>query len=314
MDRLPLFEALKDSRRVLLAGAGGGYDVFSGLPLYFKLKALGKEVFLANYSFSALEHAQQVNDLPLYEVTADSDGSTYYFPEKYLCQWLNAYDHAPTTIYGLKRSGVATFQRAYQHLVDTLKLDTVVLVDGGTDSLMRGDEPDLATPAEDMTSVAAVHSLDIPCKLLCCIGFGIDTFHGVCHHYFLQAVADLTRTGDFLGTFSLMHHFEETQKLKAAAKYVFSRMPGAPSIVLSSILDAVSGRFGNHHSTERTQGSELYINPLMSQYWSFKLDGVAKRCLYLKQLQDTRTASDVMLTIEQFRAGLKPEPWKEMPL
>lgn len=314
MDRLPLFEALKDSRRVLLAGAGGGYDVFSGLPLYFKLKALGKEVFFANYSMSSLDQVKQVDDLPLYEINAESEGSPDYFPEKYLCQWLDAHHQATATIYGLERSGLEPFQRAYQHLVDSLNLDTVILVDGGTDSLMRGDEPDLATPAEDLTSVAAVHSLDIPCKLLCCIGFGVDTFHGVCHHYFLQAVADLTKTGHFLGAFSLMHEFEETEKLKSATEYVFHHMPKVPSIVLTSVIDAVRGQFGNHHTTERTHGSVLYINPLMSLYWSFKLEGVAQRCLYLDRLQGSQTCTDVLIAIERFRGYNQRKPWKDIPL
>ena len=314
MDRLPLFEALKDSRRVLLAGAGGGYDIFTGLPLYFKLKALGKDVFFANYSISPLDKVRQVEDLPLYEITADSEGCADYFPEKYLCQWLDANGEAPATVYGLERSGLEPFRRAYQHLVDTLNLDTVVLVDGGTDSLMRGDEPDLATPSEDLTSVAAVNSLDIPCKLLCCLGFGVDTFHGVCHHYVLQAVADLTRTGHFLGAFTLMPEFEETEKLKSAAEYVFDRMPKVPSIVLSSVLDCLSGEFGNHHSTDRTHGSILYINPLMSLYWSFKLDGVAERCLYLDRLDGSQTCNDVLIAIERFRGYNERKPWKDIPL
>lgn len=42
---------LKSSRSVLIAGAGGGFDVFSGLPLYFFLRSLGKEVHLANLSW-----------------------------------------------------------------------------------------------------------------------------------------------------------------------------------------------------------------------------------------------------------------------
>ncbi len=35
-----------------------------------------------------------------------------------------------------------------------------MLVDGGTDILMRGDENGLGTPVEDLTSVAAVTALD----------------------------------------------------------------------------------------------------------------------------------------------------------
>ena len=40
---LPFFQKLSDSRRVLIAGAGGGFDVFSGLPLYFPRES-GRDV------------------------------------------------------------------------------------------------------------------------------------------------------------------------------------------------------------------------------------------------------------------------------
>lgn len=36
----------------------------------------------------------------------------------------------------------------------------MILVDGGTDSLMRGDESDLGSPQEDALSVASLHLLD----------------------------------------------------------------------------------------------------------------------------------------------------------
>ena len=48
----PLLEALEGVDRILLAGCGGGYDVFSGLPLYFALKQAGKTVFLSNFTFT----------------------------------------------------------------------------------------------------------------------------------------------------------------------------------------------------------------------------------------------------------------------
>ena len=314
MDRNPLFEALKDSNRILLAGAGGGYDVFSGLPLYFKLKALGHEVFLANYSFTPLDRTEPVEGLPMVEVTAASDGPTYYFPERYLCQWLNAYDQPPATIYAFQRVGVAPLRRSYQYLVQKLSLDAVVLVDGGTDSLMRGDEPSLGTPSEDLSSIAAVHSLEVPTKLLCCIGFGVDTFHGVCHHYFLEAVAELSRKGHYLGAFSLLAEHEEAQRLKHAADYVFSRMPKNVSIVVSSILNATLGRFGDYHATERTEGSQLYINPPMSLYWSFRLEGIAERCLYLKDILETEQLGEVTQAVHRFRSRGEKRPWRELPV
>src|SRR5262245_27852268 len=55
MFTLPFIRELSASRRVLLAGAGGGFDIFCGLPLYFALREQGKEVYLANLSFTRLE-------------------------------------------------------------------------------------------------------------------------------------------------------------------------------------------------------------------------------------------------------------------
>lgn len=314
LDQLPLFEALSNCQRILLAGAGGGYDVFAGLPLYFRLKSLGRQVYLANYSFTQLENTPSAeNDLPLVEVGPNTDGPTY-FPERYLAQWLTPPDGPEEIVYTFKRAGVQPLHKAYQRLVEQLNLDAVVLVDGGTDSLMRGDEDGLGTPGEDMTSIGAVHLLDVPVKLLSAIGFGVDTFHGVCHHFFLEAVADLTKSGDFLGAFSLLPDFEEAYLLKKAADYVFSRMPDHVSIVLTSILNATRGEFGDYHATQRTRGSELYINPLMSLYWNFKVDGIAKRCLYMDRLLKTESRYDVTSTILGFRGNIRSRPWKELPM
>src|SRR5689334_5106368 len=90
MLKLPFFTELEGARRVLLAGAGGGFDVFCGLPLFHALRDAGKEVFLANLSFTTLGAVTGERLAPaLLKVTADSEGPRFvnYFPEGYLCQW-----------------------------------------------------------------------------------------------------------------------------------------------------------------------------------------------------------------------------------
>ncbi len=52
--RPQLFDRLDPCRRVLIAGAGGGFDVYAGLPLALALQAQGKAVHLANLSFTYL--------------------------------------------------------------------------------------------------------------------------------------------------------------------------------------------------------------------------------------------------------------------
>jgi hypothetical protein len=187
-----------------------------------------------------------------------------------------------------------------------LQVDTIVLVDGGTDSLMRGDEDQLGTPAEDMASIAAVDSLDpkqVPRKLLVCLGFGIDAFHGVCHAHVLEAAADLVRAGGYLGAFSLTEDMPEVRKFREATEYVLARTQSRPSIVLTSILSALEGRYGDHHSTDRTWGTELFINPLMSLYWCFRLEQVAKRILYLDEIRDISGYAELNACINRAHAS-----------
>jgi len=317
--RLPFFRELKSAQCVLVAGAGGGFDVFSGLPIYFNLRAAGKEVFLANLTFSNLwgPHIGRSIAPALVEITADSQGSESYFPEKHLSAWFRQHGRE-VPIYAFHRTGPKPIIEAYRALIAELKIDTVILVDGGTDSLMRGDEIGLGTPEEDMTSIAAVHALDaklVPHRMLACLGFGIDTFHGVCHAHVLEAIAELARAGGYLGAFSLLPEIPEVAKFIDATEYVLKQTPSRVSIVCSSILSALEGRFGDFHRTERTFGSQLFINPLMSMYWCFSLDHVARRVKYLEGMREIEGYRDLSLYIGKFRAenGTTRE-WKDLPM
>src|ERR1051325_8082789 len=102
--QLPFYAALDSAQTVLLAGAGGGFDIFCGLPLYFGLRNAGKQVHLANLSFSDLYYASGTRPAPgLLEVTADSGGSKEYFPELHLAQWFRERGEE-VTIYCFERT------------------------------------------------------------------------------------------------------------------------------------------------------------------------------------------------------------------
>jgi hypothetical protein len=299
--QLPFFHELEQARTILLAGAGGGYDIFSGLPLYFALRSAGKNVHLANLSFSHLDGATGPRLTPAtVEVTAASAVRANYFPEFHLASWFRTRGEE-VSIHCFDRTGVVPLLEAYKAVVTHLGVDTVVLIDGGTDSLMRGDEAGLGTPEEDMASIAAVDELDVARKYLVCLGFGVDAFHGVCHTHNLEAIAELTQRGGFLGAFSLTRDMAEVRLYEAATQAVFSLMPTQPSIVSASILSALEGHYGDHHRTARTRGSTLWINPLMCLYWCFALEPVARRIQYLEDLKPTRSYWELMQAIEAFR-------------
>lgn len=196
MHPFPLFQKLEDCDSILLAGAGGGYDIFCGLPLYFFLRSQGKRVQLANLSFSPV-HAMDGERLTpsLLKVTQHTQEVGSYFPEKHLCQFLSQQLNDEVSIECFSRSGVPQITDAYQTLQDRDQFDAVVMIDGGTDSLMRGDEVGLGTPEEDIASLYAVNQLHLENRFLICLGFGVDTFHGVNHFQFLESVAALTASG-----------------------------------------------------------------------------------------------------------------------
>lgn len=253
----PLFAELADCDNILLAGAGGGFDIYSAIPLYFALRRQNKTVHLANLSFASLSDPEaQIGD-HCFKVSKETKGSTTYFPEKSLCKWLHEREGISEVVYSFPQTGVVPLKRSYEQLIAELDLDGIVLVDGGTDSLMRGDEVGLGTPAEDAASLVAVSQVSgVRRKILTCIGFGVDRFHGVCHAQYLEAVAALTMSGDFLGTFSVLPQTEEAKKYIDLVNYS-SEQTSRPSIVNTSIASAIAGEFGDQHATSRTAGSKL---------------------------------------------------------
>jgi hypothetical protein len=55
-----------------------------------------------------------------------------------------------------------------------------------------------------LMNLGAVDGLsEIPHRLVACLGFGVDAFHGVNHSLVLENLAALERDGAYLGAFSL---------------------------------------------------------------------------------------------------------------
>src|SRR5437879_609942 len=87
---LPVIEDLFACRNLLIAGMGGGFDVFCGLPIYFELRERGQNVHLAALSFSPhLERMKGGTRLAtnLASATPAHTGTVIYFPELYLSRW-----------------------------------------------------------------------------------------------------------------------------------------------------------------------------------------------------------------------------------
>jgi hypothetical protein len=309
-----LFAALAPARRVLLAGAGGGFDVYAALPLAIALWDKGVEVHLANLSFTPLEllplDAWEAENVA--KVTPSTGGPDEYFPERTLARWLAAND-LPSTVYAFPKVGVRPLRAAYGYLVDTLEIDALVLVDGGTDILMRGDEAGLGTPVEDITSLAAASTVDVGVKLVTCLGFGIDAYHGVNHVQVLENLAALDRAGGYLGALSVPGGSREARLYRDAVADAAAATAVRPSIVNGQIAAATAGAFGDVQFTTRTSGSTLFVNPLMAIYFTVDLVALAERNLYLDRIEHTEGMLQVASRIATFREDVVPRIPKAYP-
>jgi hypothetical protein len=284
------------------------------LPLYFALRNAGKQVHLANLSFSNLSGStgRKILGDDLVEITSSTQGNESYFSELHLTRWFENHGLS-VPVYCFANIGVRPLLNAYKKLVAELHLDAIILVDGGTDSLMRGDEFELGSPQEDIASISAVAQLDISSKMLICLGFGIDN---ICHAQFLEAVAEITSNEGFLGAWSLTEDMVEVKLYRAAIEAVFRAMPEHPSVISASVLSALAGRYGNYHLTERTIGRQLYINPLMTLYWCFRLEAVASRIVYPITILNTEKRQELTEIISQYRDSHQKriKGWETLPM
>ncbi|MFD7234921.1 DUF1152 domain-containing protein [Streptomyces syringium] len=246
-------------------------------------------------------------------ITPDSALHQSYFPERTLAQWLHQRGY-PSTVYAFPQTGVRPLRTAYQALIELHCIDAVVLVDGGTDILMRGDESGLGTPEENLTSVAALAALNtVKTRLVVSVGFGIDAYHGVNHVQVLENIAALERDGAYLGAFSIPRATREGALYLDAVTHAQHHTPEHPSIVNGSIAAAVRGSFGDVQFTDRTRGSELFVNPLRSLYFAFDLPGLAARCPYLDRLEDTHLMRQLHSRITEFRESTVTRPPRRFP-
>jgi hypothetical protein len=137
------------SKIVFLSGCGGGYDLFGGLPHYFKMKSHGNiDITLINYTFTTRdllsEHSQQLTKFlfridPTTNVTWLTDD--VYFPEQRLANELQVPVYAILCNYDETR--IELIIEAYKYLIDGRVIDELILIDCGSDVLLTGKEQQL---------------------------------------------------------------------------------------------------------------------------------------------------------------------------
>ncbi|KAH3760131.1 cell surface glycoprotein [Pelomyxa schiedti] len=261
--------------------------------LYPELMRMKKRVVIGSYSFGDPDRIQgnsevffQHQKALVKKVTAQSEGDWHYAPEINICAFLDEKfpESAPHFIYAYyaRSFTVSLLSKLYLKFIDEHSIDAFVIIDGGSDSLMRGNEAGLGDPLEDAVSVATVALLPgIKLKILLTIGLGCDRFNTVSDASSFRAIAELTRDGGFMGCFSIEP-------------------------------DSFSDQFLQEASELQLKES-LFLWPLMAIFWAFDPVAVARRSLTIQWIQDSETVADMQKSFFHNRASIKVLPVEHLP-
>jgi hypothetical protein len=308
----PFGAVLSRAQRILFVGAGGGYDILGAVPLAAELFAAGKQVHFAGVTFSAVSTLPGTQPHPahpaLYPVTAESAVRDRYCPEAWLARWLETTHGYREPLWLLKKCGVRPASAAYGWLATSLSIDTIVLVDGGVDVLLKGNETSIGTPVEDLCSLAALDGVDVPTRLIACIGFGSELREGVRHAQVLERMAELTAAGAHLGTAALSLDTAPGRAYRDALEFTFAHQEGhKQSHVHAIVLSSLRGFFG---------GSEpdVWVSPLASLFWFFDLPTVARTHVFLPHLAQTESVFDLTAIVRECRKALPARPSSAIPI
>jgi len=322
-------------KTVLLCGCGGGFDFVHSMNLYPELRRLNKTVIIVSYSFGNVDHIGGVapviwnkSGVKVKTVTAASRPEPHYAPEIHMCSFLDLKypQSAPHQIYACnaREFTVPLLTEFYSKVVNEHSVDGIIIFDGGSDSLMRGDEESLGDPIEDCVSVTTVSLLkeELKFRILITAGFGADRFNHVSDASSLRAVAELTQMGGFLGSLSLEPSHPGFQFYTACVQHIYSRQ-SFRSVLTGLVISATQGYFAHNipddsNSTDAVavkvdlrsrigtgESSTVFLWPLMAMLFAFDAGVVCKRSYLASWIKDAETVNKCYDAMREGRNALK---------
>lgn len=314
-----VLDIIRTKNNILIAGFGGGFDVFAGLPLYYTLEKLGKTPVLANYSFTDFDNiklstgAEIINE-NLIGANANFDIDLEYYPEGYLSKWFKAGPQKDVTIWCMKKTGTIPLKENYKILIEKFNIDLIILIDGGVDSVNTGMETGHGTIMEETVNISALSEIEGVKKIVMCVGFGTEVEEKVCHYNVLMNMANIVKNDGFYGTCSLVKNLNSYRYYKSACEFVFNQPIHKTSHIQRRIIPAVEGEFGDFHATDEDLNTEIFISPLMSICWFFNFEALFIYNKLLSYVSDTHTFYEVVQnTMPHINAAKHNIPYNVIP-
>lgn len=215
---------LEACQNILIVGAGGGSDILCGLPLYYSFLKQGKKVHLANLTHTDFKtinnYADPIQlDVNVFGATSTIKAPSENYVEGYLSQYFKAALNEDKIVWMINRASVQELKQSFERLVAHLNIDGIVLVDGGIDSIMHGDEGKkiLTTKFIDTTLILSViQQLET---------FGDKIVHVACNNnsknqtIINNSISNISVQGGFYGGCYIINYMNSYKIMKLAYSY-----------------------------------------------------------------------------------------------
>lgn len=303
---------------VLLTGCGGGFDFVHSMTMIPELRRMKKNYIIGSYSFGQPQEIEAevifsaLNSTVIAKkVYASSLCSQFYCPEVAICQFLDKEfpEDSPHFVYAYyaRDFSVKILKDLHKWIIQQHSIDAILLFDGGSDSLMKGDENGLGDPIEDAVSVAAVAEAEVKFKVLISIGVGCDRYNDVSDRSTLRAISEISKLGGFLGSISLEKGNPTLEFYRKCLEFIYTKQDFR-SVLAGSIVAAADGYFGDSDIPAsvigRVNKGSLFIWPLMSMLWAFDVNVVDQRSLITKWIRLAETSKNSYQVLEYRRNEL----------
>ena len=175
---------------------------------------------------------------------------------------------------------------SYLNLCKKFNIDTIILIDGGIDSVLFGDEKVFGSPLEDLISVVAVGKLindKIIKGYLYCTGLYVDECDV---KLFMRNISNLTKINGFVGCYSLdKQYLQDYNQLLS--------LTNPKSVINESIVAAIEGYTGHYENPtlkarceENGEKDYPFINPLTASYWIVDIESLIKQSPMINEIYD----------------------------
>jgi len=292
-------------RNVIIFGMGGGGDIVGAAAIAQVLEDLGANVVLGSIVWERFTVDRVPGPVPFHEIRGGDrisgnlilvNGDEYAVRDGYKVVFQAV---RVARLLGGKvalldsSSGALGIEKGLNDAMKLLGVEAVVAVDVGGDVLAKGGEQDLWSPLADSVSLAGVYSSNVPVKLLCVIGLGVDG--ELKPGYLLGRIGLLARKGALVDIKGIdLHAATVLEKLIEG---------GVVTEASKLILEAYKGHIGRR--SIRGGSRTVEVSPIAAVGWFLEVSKIFKDLPLACLVNGTKSIHEARMRLNE--AGVATE-------